>query len=284
VTLSTEQQIQANRENARRSTGPKDTSHTRLNATKGGLFSSATLLTSGPLKEDPQELADLRDQLLQVLRPANMVEELVADDFVRAAWQLRRYCHYESKMIRLAAAGYLAPEPSPTQGTLTERLNELKQVQGEIAAVGLPDPIAANPALARRLYLYLQPYLPKDAPSPEAENADQEWATYGRKILTWVCTQWAAQPHEIWDQVANQLQSLEASLRETIRNNRRHLLVQETLALGLELPYHVSHRGEQLRREFYAVLREYRSLKAQGRAISPMEAPAFGADFEKPSR
>lgn len=262
--MATERQIQANRENAQKSTGPRDTTRTRLNATKTGLFSSETVLVSGPIREDPEELADLREQLLEVLQPANMVEALVADDFVRAAWQLRRYCRYETAMIGLAAAGYLSPvtDHPPSREELAAQLNELNQVREELRATAATDPIAAWPTLARRLYAYLQPYLPKDTECPEAEDADEDWTEYGRKILARICAEWHAEPVDIWDQLRAQLQTLRDNLQDTVGSLRRQLLVQETLALGLEMPYHVTHRGEQSRREFYAVLREYRALKA----------------------
>ena len=281
--LATQRQVEANRRNAQKSTGPKDTSRTRLNPTKSGLFTSATLLRSGPLKEDPKDLADLRQQLLEVLQPLNMLEDLVADDFVRAAWQLRRYCHYESRMIQLAAIGYLHPtDQLPTRERVEELSRDIKTVQAEIAATAAEEPMTVLPSLAHHLHAYLQPYLPKETASPEDADDDGQWTVYGRQILAWTCREWSAQPREIWHQVRRVLEERHDTLQASLRRLRRQTVVQETLALGLELPYHVAHRGERLRREFYATLREYKLLKSGGTDFSNVSnLLRTDADFEK---
>jgi hypothetical protein len=82
-------QIEANRRNALRSTGPRTDdgkATVARNAVKHGIF-TCDLLVEG---EDPQHLADHCDKLLADIAPQNYAEQLLAERIISATWRLRR--------------------------------------------------------------------------------------------------------------------------------------------------------------------------------------------------
>jgi hypothetical protein len=87
--MATKSQIDANRRNAARSTGPKSAEGKRIvskNAMRHGLLSSEGLL----IDEDPQEFAGFSEQWWQELGPEGPIETALADSIVWLAWKLER--------------------------------------------------------------------------------------------------------------------------------------------------------------------------------------------------
>ena len=87
--MTSEKKIEANRQNALRSTGPrtregKDT--VRLNALKHGLLSQEALLP----EEDADALRELGESLRAELQPVGVLEDLLVDQITAAFWRLRR--------------------------------------------------------------------------------------------------------------------------------------------------------------------------------------------------
>ena len=80
----------ANRRNAKRSTGPKDTRRTKYNAQKHGLLSKAAIIQTGDAKEDPRELESLLEELRRDLQPEGEMEEILVDCIASRYWRLRR--------------------------------------------------------------------------------------------------------------------------------------------------------------------------------------------------
>ncbi len=91
-------QITACRENSKKSTGPRDMSATRLNATKHGMVS--VLIKN----ENKAEFESLYASLHEDLQPIGSLEEELFYDIVFGFWRLRRGRLAEVSMIR---------EPSP---------------------------------------------------------------------------------------------------------------------------------------------------------------------------
>jgi hypothetical protein len=93
--MATQAQIDANRRNARKSTGPRTLAGKEAssrNATKLGLFSKHLLLPG----EDPSELEAFREGIFRRLKPADEMEDLYAERIVCAAWRLQRALKGES--------------------------------------------------------------------------------------------------------------------------------------------------------------------------------------------
>ncbi len=100
-------QIQANRENALRSTGPRSLEGKAAcarNALKHGLRSRDVVLTG---VESPTGFDELRQSFHQRFAPADSIEHSLVDRIVAAEWRLRRIRRIETAMFfdRLMDAG-----------------------------------------------------------------------------------------------------------------------------------------------------------------------------------
>ena len=87
--MTSQEQTEANRRNALKSTGPKSTkgkARASLNALKHGLLAKDIVLPS----EDEQEFEGLRRALITELRPEGSLEEQIAERIVACLWRLRR--------------------------------------------------------------------------------------------------------------------------------------------------------------------------------------------------
>jgi hypothetical protein len=102
--MATEKQIEANRKNAQKSTGPI-TSHGKAassqNSLTHGLLASETLLPW----EEAATLEDLRESLRKELRPEGKLEELLLDRITSLTWRLRRSGRIESGLFAVGKYG-----------------------------------------------------------------------------------------------------------------------------------------------------------------------------------
>ena len=88
--------IEANRKNAQKSTGPKDTSLTRLNALKHGLLSKDVIIEG----EDRRAHEELGRRLRLELAPQGELENIFVDRIVSSAWRLKRAIRVERDYIQ----------------------------------------------------------------------------------------------------------------------------------------------------------------------------------------
>ena len=96
--MTTQEQIDANRLNALKCTGPRTLEgkvRSAVNAVKHGLLSADILL----LDEDMALFTAFRSDLLTQLAPEGHVEELLADRIVQCAWRLARAARYEQQFV-----------------------------------------------------------------------------------------------------------------------------------------------------------------------------------------
>jgi len=87
--MSTQEQINANRQNAQKSTGPRTAegkAAVSKNAVKHGLFASETVIEG----ENQADYDEYLDGFLAELEPDGMVETLMAERFVSLSWRLKR--------------------------------------------------------------------------------------------------------------------------------------------------------------------------------------------------
>ncbi len=87
--MATESQINANRENAKLSSGPQTAegkAKSSRNNTKFGLFATNNCVQP----DEKEEYENFCAALWNTLAPADPVEEVTAAEFVRNAWRLRR--------------------------------------------------------------------------------------------------------------------------------------------------------------------------------------------------
>src|SRR5579863_6614912 len=105
--MSTLKQINANRQNARRSTGPKSSggkAASAMNSLKHGLLSQDVLLPH----EDPTELAELGERLRKEFNPIGELESVLADRIIGLAYRLRRLGKIEAGVLSWRYYGVLA--------------------------------------------------------------------------------------------------------------------------------------------------------------------------------
>jgi hypothetical protein len=98
-----ERKLKANRENAKKSTGPRTArgkANSRQNAVKHGLLVNK-LAEVKIRNEDPRELSRLHARLQDDLRPVGFPEELEVEHIAVCHWKLMRAWRYENAEIRL---------------------------------------------------------------------------------------------------------------------------------------------------------------------------------------
>jgi hypothetical protein len=79
-----------NRENAKKSTGPKTAegkAASSKNALKHGIYSKFACIPG----EDPEKLDALREDLRVEHQPASLTEEILVDELAHHYWRIKRY-------------------------------------------------------------------------------------------------------------------------------------------------------------------------------------------------
>ena len=134
-------QIQANRLNAQKSTGPRTAAgkeRASRNALKHGLLAREAVIQG----EDPEEFELYREQMLESLAPAGPVEAMLAERVVGLSWRLRR-------AERLQNAAFTAMDDAEPTPLLDARLEEWKQLKGSEWDRGVSGVVDENAALGR---------------------------------------------------------------------------------------------------------------------------------------
>lgn len=94
-------QIDANRRNAQRSTGPRTIEGKAIasrNSFKHGLAAKDFVLNTGP-QEDPQAFEEFRDSLFRYYEPAQTLEEFLVERIAVCMWRLRRAYRAEREAV-----------------------------------------------------------------------------------------------------------------------------------------------------------------------------------------
>jgi hypothetical protein len=98
-----ERRIQANRQNALRSTGPRTASGKRnvsRNAIKHGILAREVVITAGDGKESLKEFHDLAEKLCELYEPVGVVEESLVQTIATCWWRKARVIRAENGEIR----------------------------------------------------------------------------------------------------------------------------------------------------------------------------------------
>jgi len=96
--MASEKQVEANRANAQKSTGPKTAegrARSRANAWKHGLTADTLVITG----EEPEEFDELRAALMNSYDPQSPWECELVERLVGIFWRLRRVPFYEAAII-----------------------------------------------------------------------------------------------------------------------------------------------------------------------------------------
>ena len=112
--MTTEAQIEANRINAQKSTGPRTPEGKAVvsqNAITHGLLARAGVIPG----EDEHEFAAHRDGLRQQLRPGSPLEEVLADQIVDCSWRLKRAARDQEVAYVALYEKYMEDQPQPQE-------------------------------------------------------------------------------------------------------------------------------------------------------------------------
>jgi hypothetical protein len=104
----TPKQIEANRNNSLKSTGPKTAegkAKSKMNALKHGILSDEVLVRGLKIKEKPRELAGLRERFWNACEPVGVVEEMLVEQMVVCVWRKRRALVAETGEVALSVDG-----------------------------------------------------------------------------------------------------------------------------------------------------------------------------------
>jgi hypothetical protein len=104
----TQKQIDANRRNAKKSTGPRTSAGraaSKMNALKHAILSREVIIHSRCLQESEAEFDALHQRLWDDYNPVGAVEEMLVDQILTSHWRLRRAHKAESGEIVLSVDG-----------------------------------------------------------------------------------------------------------------------------------------------------------------------------------
>jgi hypothetical protein len=93
--MASQAQLEANRKNAQKSTGPKTPEGKAVvaqNGTTHGLTARTTLIAG----ENPEHFKQFRDHMLEELRPCGLLESTLADHIIDLSWRLSRASRIQS--------------------------------------------------------------------------------------------------------------------------------------------------------------------------------------------
>ena len=96
--MATQRQIEANRKNSQKSTGPRTTEGkavSRLNALQSGIDARLDVITG----EDADSLEELAASFYRDHQPANSIECSILDGIIRDTWLLRRFFRIDAELL-----------------------------------------------------------------------------------------------------------------------------------------------------------------------------------------
>ena len=132
--MTSDKQVQANRRNVLRSTGPKTPegkAAIQHNALKHGILSQEVLLPN----EDKSALEDLSEKLRADLQPVGAMEDLPLERITAAAWRLRRLGRVEAGIFAWELYGELAEraqqEARTQERTFLDLIAKVKEILDE---------------------------------------------------------------------------------------------------------------------------------------------------------
>ena len=139
--MATQSQIEANRRNARHSTGPRTPegkAASSMNALQSGIHAESSVIPG----EDPAALAALTERFYQDCQPQTVIESALVDNIIRASWLLRRFDRIDAEILihsiedtnypsPNAPAGKAFVNSSTTQSRLQRRINDTSRLQRE---------------------------------------------------------------------------------------------------------------------------------------------------------
>jgi hypothetical protein len=136
--MTSDRQIQANRLNAQKSTGPltpEGKARVRMNARRHGLTGRDIVLPN----EKPEDYDAFREGILNSLDPYGEVEGYLADRIVADAWRLQRVIKIEANVYRLRY-GQSRVKQATSRVSNYETSDELEMIKPSFTKMRATDP------------------------------------------------------------------------------------------------------------------------------------------------
>jgi hypothetical protein len=134
--MATIQQIEANRLNAQKSTGPCSVAGkavSRFNATKTGIDAKSQIVRS----EDPADLETLAAEYQERWQPATPEERLLVDTLIYDEWLLRRFRRIDAEILECEMQDAWTPKKDCPAGQAFGRgANTFSRLQRRIDSTG----------------------------------------------------------------------------------------------------------------------------------------------------
>ena len=134
LAIVSERKLKANRENAKKSTGPKTPrgkDYSRRNALKHGLFVSH-ITDFEALHEDPGAFQALMNGLWDQYQPIGKAEEIEVERIALCCWRLKRSWRYENAVNLAARRDFVRKELDFQEPCCKQRDNEEQAVLLEL--------------------------------------------------------------------------------------------------------------------------------------------------------
>ena len=139
----TKAKLDANRQNSKRSTGPRTEQGKRIarfNAVTLGLFAKHIVIPICDGYRSEKEVQSLLDGLHQEFQPAGMFEEWLVVKIAECMWRLRRAALCENGSVRESAAWTRVPNDDSLAPHLTRKISILTDAEEQIRETGTLTP------------------------------------------------------------------------------------------------------------------------------------------------
>jgi len=151
--MSTKAQINANRQNAQKSTGPQTDEGKAVvsqNAVKHGLFAAEAVISG----EDPDLYEDFHEKFFADLAPVGMAESVLAERVISLSWRLRRAVRMQNQSIDVMIAQFETDSWDRTQREKTVNAQDPRAGGLELLLGWATKDDFANSRVLDRLLLY----------------------------------------------------------------------------------------------------------------------------------
>jgi hypothetical protein len=122
-------QLEANRRNAKKSTGPRTKRGKRIssrNSIKHGLYSRDLIINSPKLKEDPREYTRLLNSLMEEFEPVDDYEEYYVRIIADTLWLSQRALRAETDSIHRRIEDFEKTFPNKQKGKTNKEIQRQK--------------------------------------------------------------------------------------------------------------------------------------------------------------
>jgi len=284
--MTSTQKLEANRRNAKLSTGPRDTTRTRLNALKHGILSNDTLILAGDGKEELEVFEEFRRQLRDDLTPIGALEEFLVDNIVMLAWRWRRLLRYEASII--GENGETATE-GPPQPRTQDLVALAEEAEKDMEAINNGKPLENRPETWYRLFSVAAEKF--QVPISELLELDNSWRLFCdydeeqvRQVMSEACQKGNISEAQFWVAVRDSahLEHEEAS-KQLKRLNCSHKRERPLASLPDEKALMKIQRYEaHLSRQFYKALHELQRVQSARAGQRPLAPLAIDVDLGQP--